>query len=108
VVNLLTNALKFSPPESPVTVRIEQHDGVDGAAVVSVTDRGSGIPPADLSRIFERFLRTKTGTGAEGLGLGLYIARLIVEAHGGSIRAESEPGKGSKFVFTLPVHTDPV
>lgn len=108
VVNLLTNALKFSPPESPVTVRIEQHDGVDGAAVVSVIDRGSGIPPEDLSRIFERFLRTKTGTGAEGLGLGLYIARLIVEAHGGRIWAESEPGKGSIFEFTLPVHTEPV
>jgi signal transduction histidine kinase len=101
VTNLVTNALKYSPAETPVVIGIGR-EGPD--ALVSVADRGSGIQPADLPQLFERFYRTGTAvrTDPGGLGLGLYIARLIVEAHGGRIWAESTVGKGSTFQFTLP------
>ncbi|MDA8216486.1 MAG: PAS domain S-box protein [Dehalococcoidales bacterium] len=102
VVNLLTNALKYSPPDSPVTVRIKPDKG---EAVVSVMDRGSGIPQEDIPYLFERYYRAKTGKKTEGLGLGLYITRLILQAHGGRIWVESEVGKGSTFSFTLPLAT---
>jgi PAS domain S-box-containing protein len=97
--NLLSNALKYSPPGTQVTVSAERREGV---IWVYVSDRGEGIDPGDLPHLFQRFYR---GTGvqrAEGLGLGLYITRMLVEAHGGRIWVESEPGKGSTFSFTLP------
>jgi len=103
IVNLITNALKYSPSNSPVTIRIRRSEE---EAVVSVTDQGAGIPPEHLPHVFDRFYRVTGGKGvaeAEGLGLGLYIARLIVEAHGGRIWAESEVHKGSTFHFTLPL-----
>ena len=102
VVNLLTNALKYSPPETNVVVAAETGNG---EAVVSVSDRGAGIPPEDIRRVFHRYYRSRRGhtDKTEGLGLGLYIARLIVEAHGGRIWVESEVGKGSTFSFTLPL-----
>jgi len=100
IVNLLSNALKYSAPDTPVTISAEYHDGT---AMISVADRGVGIPPQDLPHLFERFYRARTGKRIEGLGLGLYISRLIVEAHGGRIWVESEEGKGSKFSFTLPI-----
>ena len=100
VVNLVSNALKYSPPGSPVTVRAERSDG---EAVVSISDQGIGIPPEDLPHIFERYYRVRACKKTEGLGLGLYISRLIVEAHGGRIWVESEVGKGSTFCFTLPL-----
>lgn len=99
VVNLVTNALKYSPPEKPVQVRVEPGDG---EAVVSVIDRGIGIPPEDLPYLFERFYRARSGRQAEGLGLGLYITRLIVTAHGGRVWVESLLDEGSAFHFTLP------
>ena len=77
----------------------------DGEAVVSVTDPGLGMPAEDLRRLFQLFSRLPTGREIEGTGLGLYIARGIVEAHGGRIWAESAgPGQGSTFGFGLPLH----
>ncbi len=99
LVNLLSNALKYSPPESPV--RLEGWRVAEGVAV-AVIDRGRGIAAEDLPYIFDRYYRTRNGRKGKGIGLGLYIARLLVEAHGGQIRAASEAGKGSTFVFTLP------
>jgi len=97
--NLLTNALKYSPPETQVLVKAER---TNGEVVVSVADRGVGIAPEDLPHIFERFYQPRAGRRLEGLGLGLYITKMLVEAHGGRIWGESEPGKGSTFYFTLP------
>ncbi len=97
LTNLIGNALKYS--EDRVVVKAAQ----DGAAVhVSVADRGMGIGEGDLPRIFERYYRGQRHEG-EGLGLGLFIVRKLVEAHGGRIWAESRPGEGSTFTFTLPV-----
>ena len=102
LMNLITNALKYSPPSMPVVVGAEQ--GRD-EVIVSVADQGAGIPPEELSRLFQRFTRGRAGPKADdlGLGLGLYIARLMVEAHGGRIQAESEVGKGSTFSFSVPM-----
>ncbi len=100
LTNLLSNALKYSAPGTPVLVRAQQSNG---EIVVSVTDQGMGIPPEDVDHLFERFYRARGEQKAEGLGLGLYIARILVEAHGGRIWVESEHGKGSTFSFTLPV-----
>ena len=74
-----------------------------GSALVSVTDQGVGIAPDELPNLFDRFYRAKATEKTEGLGLGLYISHLIIEAHGGRIWAESEQGKGSTFHFTLPI-----
>ncbi|MGI5862851.1 MAG: PAS domain S-box protein [Myxococcales bacterium] len=101
LANFISNALKYSAPDRPVRVRIERRGD---EAVVSVSDEGPGIAPGELARIFERFYRSPTSQQrAEGLGLGLYISRLIVEAHGGRVWAESELGKGSTFCFSLPI-----
>ena len=100
MLNLLTNALKYSPPGSPIDIRAAR-DG--NRAAFSVVDRGQGIAPADLPYIFDRFYRPQAGRRAEGVGLGLYITRGLVEAHGGGITVASEPGEGSTFTFTLPV-----
>ncbi len=99
LTNLLSNALKYSDPETEVVVTAE---GVGEAVEISVIDRGVGISDEDLPHIFDRFYRAKRARKATGLGLGLYITRMLVEAHGGQIRAESEPGKGSTFFFSLP------
>ena len=75
----------------------------DGEVVTSITDRGPGIPPEDLPRLFQRYGRVRGARERrEGLGLGLYITKMLVEAHGGRIWAESQVGKGSTFSFTLP------
>ncbi len=100
LVNLLSNALKYSPPQSQVTVSFAAREGV---VVTSVTDRGAGIPPEELPRLFQRYYRAGVGRERrEGLGLGLYISRLLVEAHGGRIWVESQVGVGSTFSFSLP------
>ncbi|GMV50198.1 HAMP domain-containing histidine kinase [Nitrospirales bacterium NOB] len=100
--NLLSNALKFSPEGEGVLLRIEP-DPDEGLLFVSVTDRGPGIPPEDLPRIFERFYqgRTTARNAAVGSGLGLALAKKVVEAHGGRIWVESVVGKGTTVRFIL-------
>jgi signal transduction histidine kinase len=98
LANLLSNAVKFTGHGGSITVNVEQ----EGAAVrFSVSDTGAGIAPDHLDSIFERFWQVAQGD-RRGLGLGLFICRRIVEAHGGRIWAESTLGKGSTFFFTLP------
>jgi signal transduction histidine kinase len=98
ITNLLTNALKYGDRQ-PVELRIES---VGELVRVSVQDRGIGIAPEDLERIFGRFERAVSSRKISGLGLGLYITRQIVEAHGGQIRVESRLGEGSRFTLELP------
>ncbi|MFL5357973.1 PAS domain S-box protein [Archangium sp.] len=96
--NLIGNAVRFTPEGGRVTVRARR----EGAEVCfCVSDTGQGIPPESLCHLFERYWQAKGSS--EGAGLGLPIAKGIVEAHGGSMRVESEPGRGSTFFFTLPV-----
>lgn len=100
LMNLLQNALKYSPADASVELEVRQ--GAD-EALVAVIDHGAGIPVDELPRLFQRFSRVgQAEAGPGGFGLGLYIARLIVEAHGGRVWAESEVGTGSKFGFALP------
>ena len=100
VVNLISNALKYSPPGSPVRLSVRR---AGDEVVTAVADRGEGITAEELPKIFGRYYRSQRTHSVEGTGLGLYIARLLVEAHHGRIHAESSPGDGSTFSFTLPV-----
>lgn len=100
--NLVSNAIKYSPEGGEIVIggrELEKH------IEVYVSDEGIGITPAQQERIFERFYRVDNAMTrqTQGVGLGLYIVRSLVEAHGGSIRAESESGKGASFIFTLPL-----
>lgn len=99
--NLLSNASKYADESGPVEIRVEL-DGDDVS--FAVEDRGPGIPPEDLPRLFKPFSRVGTVDGQlrPGAGLGLYISRQIVEAHGGRINVDSRVGHGSSFRFTLP------
>ena len=102
ILNLVHNAVKFSEPGDVVVVRIA---ATDSGATVAVVDEGAGIPRADRDRVFERFYKVdrarRRGTG--GTGLGLSIARHVVEAHGGTMRVDSEEGVGSTFTIELPI-----
>lgn len=99
-VNLMSNALKYSDPGTEVVVSAEL-SGSD--VVVSVADSGAGISAEDIDHIFDRFYRTRGARKTEGLGLGLYITRMMVEAMGGQIWVKSETGQGSTFSFSLPI-----
>ncbi|HKP17721.1 MAG TPA: HAMP domain-containing sensor histidine kinase [Gaiellaceae bacterium] len=102
VFNLLSNAVKFTPAGGSVAVASAR---VDGEVQVSVTDTGPGIAPSDHRRIFEEFQQTEVGVEQrEGTGLGLALSKRLVELHGGRIWVESDVGRGSRFVFTLPLH----
>jgi signal transduction histidine kinase len=94
--NLLGNAIKFTPEGGTVTLRARARDA---ALWVTIADTGPGIPPEDVPHIFDRYWRRRDGGGT---GLGLYIARGIVEAHGGRVWAESS-SQGATLVFTLPL-----
>ena len=108
--NLAENAVKYSPGSTRIRVVVDKRAGsAPGTeeAVVAVADQGIGIREEDVPRIFERFYQGKSGFhhGHVGLGLGLYIAREIVERHGGRLWVDSAEGKGSTFTFTLPVNS---
>jgi len=100
VVNLLHNAIKFTPSGGNIILSATLEDG---NILFSVKDTGIGIPVDDLTRIFERFYKTDRARSSGGTGLGLAIARHLVEAHGGTIWAESTGDKGSTFYFTIPI-----
>jgi PAS domain S-box-containing protein len=102
LINLVSNAVKFSPPDCPIRIGAGAEDGM---YVISVTDGGSGIPAAERERIFDRFYKVDNGSTREtgGVGLGLYIAKELVESMSGRLWYTSEPGAGSTFRFSLPL-----
>ena len=97
--NLIDNAVKNSPPSEPVSVRLATNNS---AAVLTVTDRGAGMSEDTRARVFDKFVRGQPDS-VSGSGLGLYIAKEIVEAHKGSIDVESQPGAGATFTILLPI-----
>ena len=105
LINLLNNAVKFTPAGGTVTVTATPEPGLPDELRISVRDTGCGIPAAEQERIFEHLYQRETGQelGRRGLGLGLYICRQIVTQHGGRIWVDSTEGQGSTFHFTLPV-----
>lgn len=112
--NLLGNALKFSPAYTTIRVNIYPRSQAEdeGEVEVAVSDEGPGMDEATRARVFERFYQGDAGLarGHEGMGIGMAIAREMVELHGGALTVESEPGLGSTFTFTLPLgceHLDP-
>jgi two-component system OmpR family sensor kinase/two-component system sensor histidine kinase BaeS len=107
LVNLLSNAQRYTPEGGEIAVRLRRQGG---KALVSVSDAGPGIAPDDLPYVFERFWRADRSRArvSGGSGLGLAIAKQLVEAHGGQIWAESSPGHGATFTFTLPLEDEMV
>jgi signal transduction histidine kinase len=106
IINLLINAIKYSPNADAIVVKLQE---TSKEIIVSVQDFGPGIPKEAQTRIFERFFRVQRGSqdySVKGLGLGLYIALEIVKAHKGKLWVESTEGKGSTFLFSLPIKTN--
>ena len=101
LTNLLSNACKYSPEGGTTTIAVEEQDGL---IRIDVSDTGVGISIADQSRLFSKFFRADNSSTSEvsGTGLGLFIAKSIIEAHGGQIQVRSDEGKGTTFSFTLP------
>jgi signal transduction histidine kinase len=108
LANLVDNAIKYSPQGGAVHVALT--NGADGESLaVTVSDRGLGIPAEHLPHLFDRFYRVDTrNRSIKGVGLGLYICRSLVEAHGGEVWVESAPGVGSIFGFSLPASRQPI
>ena len=100
LTNLLDNAVKFTPKEGRITLSVET---AGGDMVFAVSDTGRGIPPESRQRVFDRFVRLGDAKGYKGTGLGLSFCKVAVEAHGGRIWVESEPGHGATFYFALPL-----
>jgi two-component system sensor histidine kinase VicK len=102
VSNLIKNALQFTDAGGHVTVKVEEDSGY---IKVAVSDDGIGIPVKDLVRVFERFFQVESHLTRRygGMGLGLAVARSMIELHNGRIWAESQEGKGSTFTFLLPI-----
>jgi signal transduction histidine kinase len=101
LTNLLSNALRYTPRRGEVRVRlVEAGSGLERNITISVEDSGAGIDPAVLPHVFDRFYKS---SDSGGMGLGLSIAKYLVEAHGGKIWAESEPGNGTTISFTVPL-----
>lgn len=103
LLNLLSNALKFTPDGGRITIAAMQtNPGIE----ISVENTGVGIAPADQEIIFEEFRQVHGARSVEGTGLGLTLTRKFVEMHGGKIWVQSVPGKGSTFTFNLPMQKD--
>ena len=102
IVNLVDNALRYSPAAKGVELRVEVRDA---RATLTVRDLGIGIPAEKQRQLFEPFFRAHTDTAYDtgGLGLGLYVTRAVATLHGGSVAAESKEGEGSTFELTLPL-----
>lgn len=100
LVNVIDNALKYSPPEAPVEI---QAQAANGYLEIAVADRGSGIPREDLSKIFDKFYRVQRPDNVVGTGLGLAISKGIIEAHGGFMAAENRPDGGAVITLALPI-----
>ena len=107
IINLISNSLKFTPKKGLISVgaQIVRNGEVPDAIVITVTDSGMGIKPADLQKLFEKYKQTgnKSFRGGGGTGLGLYIVKQIVEAHGGDVSVASVEGVGTSMVLKLPV-----
>ncbi|GFE59424.1 sensor histidine kinase KdpD [Geobacter sp. AOG2] len=103
LVNLLDNSIKYAPEDKSIELvaRIE-----DGRLILEVLDRGPGVPPEDLTKVFDKFYRIPVPEGAGGTGLGLAICKGIVEAHGGEIRAENRAGGGLRVIITIPMREE--
>ena len=99
LVNLVSNAVKYSPPRSPVTIGAA---AAGDAVEIWVADHGPGMTPADLAHLFEKFFRGSAAANVPGTGLGLYMTRVLVEAQGGRITATSRAGEGTRFTVLLP------
>ena len=102
ILNLVSNAIKYTPPGGRIAIRISREDG---SLRWSIQDNGIGVPPSSQKRLFEKFFRAENAhaVDTEGTGLGLYLVRLIVERLGGRIACESEEGRGTIFYFNLPL-----
>ena len=103
VANLLENAGKYSEPGTPILVLARR---AGGSVQISVEDRGAGIPPEEQGKLFERFVRGAEArrAGIRGIGIGLALVKSVAEAHGGSVKLASEPGRGSTFTLVIPCH----
>jgi signal transduction histidine kinase len=99
IENLLDNVVKYSEPKGKLVISVSERGQVDE---FSVWNSGPGIENGDLERIFERFTRGRNLSPKEGAGIGLYLSRRVIEAHGGHIWAESKPGSWANIVFTIP------
>jgi signal transduction histidine kinase len=100
LVNLLENAARYAPEGAPITVVVSATEAA--VARVTVRDRGPGVAPVERARIFDRFVRGAAAEGKGGLGIGLYLCRLIMERHGGAIGVDSTDGEGAAFWIDLP------
>ncbi len=100
ITNLLQNALAYAPAPARIVVRLERRRQV---AKISVIDRGRGIARHEVESVFDRHKRASSSSNCDGDGLGLYICRKIIEAHGGTIAVESHEGRGSRFIIELPI-----
>jgi signal transduction histidine kinase len=102
LVNLISNAFKYSPEGGPVVFQVRV---VAGEAAFEVADRGIGIPPEDQPRLFETFHRARNVGNISGTGLGLAIVRKSLDLHGGTIRFDSAPGRGTSFRVVIPLES---